>query len=388
MWNKETGERIAVSLKGTDLQTGSPDLYRLSRDPEILDRMIAVADNKSHRPPLASPLPQGERGLPAQSLGPRESSTAKLSQSAATFAGIAAAPLFKFSELFEQFLIDPVVPVVERIKTFGTVAAQEFFSFAILTPAVMGLITYLSHDEPASHGLEWFQYALVGFLSLVVAPIMVQGIEDGFTDSENWEQYFIRDEECVFVKNKWGQLIPDYDQWKFRLFILAHAFLYGGLVRSAKVAAALFPKEIPVIKDIPSEMIPKTLGEWAGFGTELATDILLYLIYFGVYALSEWTFEMDLAFKVTWISALAYCFTAPEIGRKYSKYKATWIRQVFSVFKNPAVMIAGSGIFTDGVSIAFISAFSLALWAWAKYGFQGEPELVKHLGRHSDKQPR
>lgn len=325
--------------------------------------------------------------------------SSRLQHSASHYLGLATKPLYKASEAFERILIDPAVPIIKRIKTFSVVAAQEFFSFAILTPALTSAVAMIAPGMTGSDPLTWFQYGAIFALSVVISPFLVQGLKDGFRDDENWQQYFLQNTKGELLKNDQGQLIPNYKDWGNRAKILAHAVKDGGLVRSAKVAGALFPNDVPLLSKIPVEMLPKSYGDWAAFAVELATDVSLYMAYFGIYAMSDVnlsqvltgnfeslgniSFETGLAFKVTWISVLAYCVTAPEIGRKFSKYKATWIRQVFSVLKNPAVMIAGSGALSEPQALAFISLFSFALWAWARYGFQEDPELKKHLQKPS-----
>lgn len=293
-----------------------------------------------------------------------------LYQSAAAF----LSPGFNFlkggSKIFEKYLIDPFVPLVKLIRTFPTVALQEFFSFAILTPALTGFLAHLASSPEAQDELLWFQLALIALTSLVLAPLVTNGIRDGFSHDEDWDEYFVK-RNGKLVEDASGRLIPDLAKWDSRAKIVAHAFLMGGLIRSAKVAKAMFAK----------------IGHSVAFSVELATDILLYVIYFGIDALNnqQTGLETDwaLALTVTTISVIAYCYTAPEIGGKYHKYKAILIRQDFSVLKNPAVMVAGSGILSGSVSIAFITAFSLGLWAWAKYGFEGEPELIKYTGSGS-----
>lgn len=323
---------------------------------------------------------------------------AKLSdwyQSASYYGAVTAKPLVAFTKLFESYLVEPALPYVEKFRTFWIVALQEFFSFAFLTPALTSLVAYVAMMPSESSTLAWYQYAMIGFLSLVASPIFVQGFKDSFTNTDDgWKDYFLQDEEGELLIDAARNAIPDFDKWGSKFRIMIDAIIKGGLVRSTKVAAILFPKGVPVLKDIPLDMLPKTYGDWAGFSIELVTDIFLYTVYFAIYAASDIDFskimtgdfsalsqielDSDLALAVTAISVLFYCFTAPELSRKMSKYKVTYIRQIFSVLKNPVVMLAGSGMFADGASLAGITAFSAALWIWATYGFQGDPEIMKH----------
>jgi len=394
-YNSLTGQKIPVDIPvlemGQNVNTVTEDLYTLTENPKILQRVSDAVDRREISFRQTVPLEKSKPPIPEYAfagfeMGTFDSTifTQPMVDSARYMAGLTRDQLQRFSDWFESIFIDPAIPYVKKFSTFWTVASQEFLSFAFMSPAVTSLIAYLVANPQSNDPMTWYQYALIGIMSLTFTPLLVQGVKDGFSNEEKWDQYFVK-EAGELIKDSEGHLVADLDKWGNHSKIVAHSFYNGGLVRMAKVVSALYPKDIPALKNINFDLMPKTKGEWVNFSLELTTDIALYLAYFGIDAMNDANgikgFGWDTALIVTAISVIAYCFTAPEIGKKFSKYKATWIRQVFSIFKNPAVMLAGSGVFSDQASIAMISVFSLGLWTWAKYGFKGEEEFLQYMDK-------
>lgn len=335
-----------------------------------------------------------------------------------------------FTRKIEAAVINPLTPVVDKASRLVAVGTQEFLSFGVVTPIMDRLIVSamiamgtMPHTEPAS----LTSLALTFTASFVASAGVTGGLFGGWSTEGNkkrlenfaarhpgtvhgkiaaglrrelgkeWDEYFVKnakgeliDANGVPIKESGARPVFDSAKWS-KLTAMLHAYAWGGLVRGPKVVAELFPKGVPLLKDVPIASLPKSYGDLAGFGTEFATDIGLYFLFGAI----KGDMDFGLLFVLSFIVSVIYSDTAVTISRKYfgQESKAIVWRQLFSLIKNPPVMIASSALIpglvtmlsgspdnvaaTWAASTAIVTGVSLALWGWAKYGMEDASEIAK-----------